>query len=69
MAELTGSDGSAPAERLAEIPHELALSIGLSLVPPAVEQPWVFEAKVLGGTVVFLGIGLALSRRGTAKIP
>jgi amino acid transporter len=42
----------------------VALSIALSLVPPAVEQPWVFEAKVLGGTVLFLGIGLALSRRG-----
>jgi amino acid transporter len=41
----------------------VALSIALSLVPPAVEQPLVFEAKVLGGTVIFLGIGLALSRR------
>jgi len=41
----------------------VALSIGLSLVPPAVEHPWVFEAKVLGGTVVFLGIGVALSPR------
>jgi amino acid transporter len=45
----------------------VALSIALSLVPPAVGHPWVFEAKVLGGTVVFLGIGLALSgRTGTA---
>lgn len=42
----------------------VALSIALSLVPPAVEQPWVFEAKVVGGTVVFLGIGLVLSRGG-----
>ena len=41
----------------------VALSIALSLVPPAVEHPWVFEAKVLGGTVIFLGIGLALSAR------
>jgi amino acid transporter len=42
----------------------VALSIALSLVPPAVERPWVFEAKVLGGTVVFLAIGMALSGRG-----
>lgn len=42
----------------------VALSIVLSLVPPAVGHPWVFEAKVIGGTVVFLGIGLALSPRG-----
>ncbi len=42
----------------------VALSIALSLVPPAVEQPWVFEAKVVGGTVVFLGVGLVLSRGG-----
>ena len=42
----------------------VALSIGLSLVPPAVEHPWVFEAKVLGGTAAFLGIGLWLARRG-----
>jgi amino acid transporter len=41
----------------------VVLSIALSLVPPAVGHPWVFEAKVLGGTVVFLGIGLALSRK------
>ena len=38
----------------------VALSIALSLVPPAVEQPWVFEAKVVGGTVVFLGVGLVV---------
>ena len=43
----------------------VALSIVLSLVPPAVGHPWVFEAKVIGGTLVFLGIGLALSPRGT----
>jgi amino acid transporter len=42
----------------------VALSIVLSLVPPAVEHPWVFEAKVLGGTVVFLGIGMMLAARG-----
>ena len=42
----------------------VVLSIALSLVPPAVEHPWVFEAKVLGGTVVFLGIGMVLAARG-----
>ena len=45
----------------------VALSIALSLVPPAVERPWVFEVKVIGGTVVFLGIGLVLSRRGVRE--
>jgi amino acid transporter len=44
----------------------VVLSIGLSLVPPAVGHPWVFEAKVLGGTVVFVGIGLWLSPRGVS---
>ena len=41
----------------------VALSIGLSLVPPAVEHPLVFEAKVVGGVVVFMGIGAWLARR------
>ncbi len=42
----------------------VALSIGLSLVPPAVGHPLVFELKVIGGTVVFLGIGVVLAARG-----
>ena len=41
----------------------VALSIGLSLVPPAVGNPAIFEVKVVGGTVVFLGIGVVLARR------
>ena len=41
----------------------VALSIALSVVPPAVEQPWIFEAKVIGGTLVFLGIGVGLAAR------
>jgi amino acid transporter len=45
----------------------VALSIGLSLVPPAVGNPWVFEAKVIGGTVLFLAIGLALVPRGVRR--
>jgi len=42
----------------------VALSIGLSLVPPAVGHPLVFEVKVIGGTLVFLGIGVVLAARG-----
>ncbi len=42
----------------------VVLSIGLSLVPPAVGHPLVFEVKVIGGTVVFLGIGVVLAARG-----
>jgi len=42
----------------------VALSIALSIVPPAVEQPWIFEAKVIGGTLVFLGLGVGLAARG-----
>jgi glutamate:GABA antiporter len=45
----------------------VALSIGLSLVPPAVERPLVFEAKVIGGTVAFLGIGILLGPRGDVR--
>ncbi|HUL03698.1 MAG TPA: APC family permease [Gemmatimonadales bacterium] len=41
----------------------VALSIGLSFVPPAVERPVLFEAKVIGGTIVFVGIGLLLAAR------
>jgi amino acid transporter len=44
----------------------VTLSIALSLVPPAVEHPWVFEAKVLGGTAVFLAIGMWLAPRPAA---
>ena len=44
----------------------VALSIILSLVPPAVGNPGLFEAKVIGGTVVFLGVGVVLARRGVS---
>ncbi len=39
------------------------VSMGLALVPPAVEQPLLFEAKVLGGVAVFMGAGWWLARR------
>jgi hypothetical protein len=42
----------------------VALSICLSLVPPAVGHPLVFEVKVIGGVVIFLGIGVILAARG-----
>jgi len=42
----------------------VALSIALCFVPPAVGHPWVFEAKVIGGTVLFLGVGVGLAVRG-----
>ena len=42
----------------------VVLSIALSLVPPAVSHPLVFEVKVIGGTLVFLAIGVALTARG-----
>lgn len=45
----------------------VALSIALSLIPPAVEHPLVFEAKVVGGVVVFMGIGVWLAARGVRE--
>ena len=45
----------------------VALSIALSLVPPAVGHPLVFEVKVIGGTAVFLGIGVVLAARGVRE--
>jgi amino acid transporter len=42
----------------------VVLSIALSFVPPAVESPLVFEVKVIGGTLAFVGIGMWLASRG-----
>jgi len=42
----------------------VALSILLALVPPGVASPWLFRAKVVGGVVVFMGVGWWLARRG-----
>jgi glutamate:GABA antiporter len=44
------------------------LSIALAFVPAAdVANPLAFEAKVVGGVVVFMGVGLALVRRGVTE--
>src|SRR5207244_1412283 len=43
----------------------VAFSIVLGFVPPADEpHPWLYEAKVVGGVVGFMGLGLLLARRG-----
>jgi amino acid transporter len=42
----------------------VVLSIALSFVPGAgIQNPAAFEAKVIGGVVGFMGIGLLLARR------
>lgn len=41
----------------------VAVSMGLALVPPDVGSPLVFEVKVVGGVVLFMGIGWWLSAR------
>ena len=46
----------------------VVLSIALSFVPPAVERPAIFEGKVIGGTIVFIGIGMLLARRGVRTL-
>ncbi len=43
------------------------LSIGVSLVPPAVERPWGFELKVVGGVIGFMAIGWVLARRSVSE--
>src|SRR5207245_8561825 len=41
------------------------LSIVLGFVPPADEaHPWLYEAKVVGGVIGFMALGVALGRRG-----
>ncbi|HEX4600787.1 MAG TPA: APC family permease [Gemmatimonadales bacterium] len=43
----------------------VAFSIGLGLVWPADEpRPWLYEAKVVGGVIGFMGLGVLLARRG-----
>src|SRR2546426_216168 len=43
----------------------VAFSIVLGFVPPGDEvHPWGYEAKVVGGVIGFMGIGLLLARRG-----
>jgi amino acid transporter len=43
------------------------LSIGVSLVPPAVERPWGFELKVVGGVIGFMAVGWFLARRSVRE--
>lgn len=46
----------------------VALSIVLAFVPAAdVVNPVVFEAKVVGGVLAFVGLGLVLARRGVRE--
>ena len=46
----------------------VAFSIVLGFVPPADEpHPWLYEAKVAGGVVGFMGLGLLLARRGVRE--
>ena len=48
------------------------LSIGVSLVPPAVERPLAFELKVVGGVIGFMVVGLILAvfaHRGSVREP
>jgi glutamate:GABA antiporter len=44
------------------------LGIALSMVPPGEStNKWVFEGKVIGGTALFVFIGLALYWRGVRQ--
>ncbi len=45
----------------------VVLSIALALVPPGVAAPWVFRAKVVGGVLVFMGVGWWLAARGVRQ--
>ena len=45
----------------------VALSIALSLIPPAVESPLRFELKVVGGVAGFLIVGWWLGVRGVRQ--
>jgi hypothetical protein len=42
----------------------------LGFVPPADEaHPWLYEAKVVGGVIGFMGLGVLLSGRGVRHGP
>jgi amino acid transporter len=45
----------------------VALSIAVSLIPPAVESPLAFELKVVGGVAGFLIVGWWLALRGVRQ--
>ena len=45
-----------------------ATSLALALVPSAaVTQPWLYELKLVGGTLFFFAVGLVLYRRGSSR--
>jgi amino acid transporter len=47
----------------------VVLSIILSFIPASeIENPAAFEAKVIGGVVGFMGIGLLLARRNRGSL-
>jgi len=41
-----------------------AVAIVFALMPPEGSNPWIFEAKILGGCALLLGFGWLLYRRG-----
>ena len=45
------------------------LSIGVSLVPPAVERPVSFELKVVGGVIGFMALGWVLAHLRAVREP
>jgi len=43
-------------------------SIVLGFVPPADEPtPWIYEAKVVGGVIGFMALGVILAGRGVRR--
>ncbi len=46
----------------------MAISLVLALIPSVeVKQPWMYETKLVGGTLLFLIVGLWLYRRGSLE--
>src|SRR6059058_4733299 len=46
----------------------VGFSILLGFVPPGDDgRPWMYEAKVVGGVIGFMGLGLLLARRGVSE--
>jgi glutamate:GABA antiporter len=44
------------------------IAIVFALVPPGGSNPWIFEAKILGGCALLLGFGWLLYRRGRRPV-
>src|SRR5438876_249418 len=46
----------------------VGFSILLGFVPPGDDgRPWMYEAKVVGGVIGFMGLGVLLARRGVSE--